>query len=123
MKRLWLLLALLALFVLVVVAGTVTADEHIEPHPHILLQRYEIGLIDGVPHLLEVRKCVDLANNQALRLNAHHNHIHFGSTGVSVGGEADHAVIPAAYFPTPSEPLPWSNCAEFEALLPFPLGG
>ena len=123
MKRSWLLLVLLALLVVVAVASTAAADETIEPHPHMLLQELEFGLIEGAPHLLGVRECVDLANNQSLSLNAHHNHIHFGETGISFGGESGHAVIPAAFFPTENQPLPWGNCAEFEALLPFPVGG
>jgi hypothetical protein len=122
MKRSGLLLALMGLLVLVVVAIPVTAEEHeIEEHPHMLLQRPVIGLIDGWPHLVEVRKCVDLANNQDVPLNAHHVHIHFGDAGVSFGGEARHAVIPADHFPTHDDPLPWANCEEFLGLLPFPL--
>ena len=121
MKRSGLILALLGLLVLVAVAIPVTAQEHLDPHPHMLLQRPEIGLINDVPHLVGVRQCVDLANNHAVPLHAHHEHIHFGDTGVSFGGESGHAVIPAAFFPTENDPLPWGNCEEFEAFLPFPL--
>ena len=122
MKRSWLLLVLLALLVVVAAAGAATAVEAIEPHPHILLHELEFGFIEGAPHLLGVRECVDLANNQALPLNSHHNHIHFGETGISFGGESGHAVIAAAFFPTENQPLPWGDCAEFEALLPIPVG-
>ena len=120
MRRLPLVFALMALVAPVAVALPATAEEHLDPHPHILLQRPELGLIDGASYLISVRKCVDLANNQALPLNSHHDHIHFGDTGVSFGGEASHAVIPAS-FPTVVHPLLWSNCAEFEAILPFPI--
>lgn len=121
MRRLGLLFALMGLLVLVAVAIPVTAQEELDPHPHLLLQRPEIGLIEGVPHLVGVRKCVDLAGNQAVPLHAHHEQLHFGDSGVSFGGESGHVVIPAAFFPTVDSPLPWSNCEEFEALIPFPI--
>ena len=122
MKRSGLLLALMGLLVLVAVAIPARADEHeIDPHPHMLLQRPVIGLIDDWPHMIEVRKCVDLASNRALPLNSHHEHIHFADAGISFGGEAGHAVIPAGHFPTEDDPLPWANCEEFLAILPFPL--
>ena len=121
-----LLLALLGVLVLVAFAIPVMADEHdtIEPHPHMLLQRPEFGLIDGAPHLVGVRKCVDLANNQSVPLHAHHERLHFGDAGVSFGGQSGHAVLVAGYFPNENFPLPWgNNCEEFEAFLPLPLGG
>ena len=121
MRRLGLVFALLGLLVLVAVAIPVIAQEF-DPHPHMLLQRPEIGLIDGVPHLVGVRKCVDLAGNRSLPLHAHHEQLHFGDSGVSFDGESGHIVIPAAPFPSPFfDPVPWSNCDEFEALIPFSL--
>jgi len=123
MKRSGLILGLLGLLVLVGIAIPVMAQNHFDPHPHMLLQRPEFGLINGVPHLIGVRQCIDLANNRSVPNHAHHEHLHFGDTGVSFGGEAGHAVIPAAYFPTENDPLPWSNCQEFEAFLPLPIGG
>lgn len=120
MRRLGVIIALLGL---VAIAVPVMADEHeFDRHPHLLLQRPEIGLIDGVPHLVGFRKCVDLAGNRTVPLHAHHEHLHFGSSGVSFDGQSGHVVIPAAPFPSPFfDPVPWGNCAEFTALLPFPL--
>lgn len=119
MKRFAVLLALLAL---VAVAIPATAQEDFDPHPHMLLQRPEIGLIDGVPHLVGYRKCVDLAGNRTVPLHAHHERLHFGDSGVSFDGESGHVVIPAAPFPAPFfEPLPWSNCEEFATFIPLPI--
>lgn len=119
MRRLGVILALLGL---VAIAIPVTAQDF-DRHPHLLLQRPEIGLIEGEPHLVGVRNCVDLAGNRTVPLHAHHEHLHFGASGVSFDGESGHVVIPAAPFPEPfAEPVPWSNCAEFEAFLPLPLG-
>lgn len=126
MKRPGLVLALMGLMgllVLVAVAVPALADEHIEPHPHMLLQRPEFGLVNDSLHLIGVRKCVDLANNHPVPLHAHHERLHFGDSGVSFGGPSGHAVLVSGYFPTEDNPLPWGNCEEFEAILPLPLGG
>ena len=67
------------------------------------------------------RKCVDLAANQALPLNAHHEHVHFGTAGRAPVYERWHVVVPGAPFPAPfEEPVPWSNCEE---LIAFFFGG
>ncbi len=119
MRRLGVIIALLGLVVLAVPA---IAEEHPEfdRHPHLLLQRPEIGLIDGVPHLVGVRKCVDLAGNRTVPLHAHHEHLHFGDSGVSFDGASGHVVIPAAPFPEPFEdPVPWEDCEDFTGLFPF----
>lgn len=120
MRRLGLLVVLLAVVGIAVLAvgpGPVAAEEHeIPPHPHMLVQRPEFGLIDGVPHLVGIRRCVPLANNRAVPLHSHHDRLHFGDAGVSFGGEAGHAVVSTAPF------APWSDCAEFEALIPIPVG-
>lgn len=117
MRRLSLVLALLGL---VAITVPVIAQEEFDRHPHMLLQRPEVGLIDGVPHLVGYRKCVDLAGNRTVPLHAHHEHLHFGDSGVSFDGESGHVVIPAAPFPSPFEdPVPWGNCAEFATLLPL----
>lgn len=122
MKRLGLLFALMVVLVLVAVAIPAAAQEEFDRHPHMLLQRPEIDLIEGAPHLVGFRKCVDLAGNRPVPLHAHHEHLHFGDAGVSLGGEAGHAVVPASPFPSPFfDSVPWSNCADFEAFLPLPL--
>jgi hypothetical protein len=110
MRRLGVTLVLLGL---VLGAAPVIAQEFPE-HPHMLLQRPEVDLIDGVPHLVGVRKCVDLAGNRAVPLHAHHDRLHFGSSGVSFGGPSGHVVIPTA-------PLaPWNDCEDFvENFLPL----
>lgn len=121
MKRLGVMVLLLGL---AAVAVPVIAQEEPEfdPHPHMLVQRPEIGVIEGVPHLVGFRKCVDLASNKAVPLHAHHDHLHFGDSGVSFGGQSGHVVIPTAPFPSPFfDPLPWSNCADFATFLPLPI--
>ena len=131
MKRLGLFLVLLGIVAVAAIAIPATAAEHdhehlFDPHPHLLVQRPEIDIImiDGepVPHLVGIRKCVDLAGNNAVPLDAHHEQVHFGDTGVSFDGASGHVVVPAAPFPAPLfEPVPWSNCEEFEAMIPFPV--
>jgi hypothetical protein len=112
----------LAMLALAAVALPVTAQEAFQRHPHMLLQRPEIGLVEGVPSLVGYRACVDLAGNQTVPLHAHHEHLHFGDSGVSFGGASGHVVIPAAPFPAPfGDPVPWSGCADFADFLPLPL--
>ena len=60
-------------------------------------------------------KCVDLASNRALKLNAHHDHLHFGRAG-EAQRKAGHLVVPTA----PAFGLPWANYAEFAAMSPPP---
>ena len=115
MRRLTVLMAVLGLTA--VLAAPVSGE--LDPHPHMLLQRPEIGMIEGVPHLIGVRKCVDLAGNRSVPLHAHHEHLHFGESGVSFGGASGHVVIPASHFPTEQDPLPWSDCESFLAVLPL----
>ena len=114
MKRSLLLIALLGIMVVVGLAVVVMPTQAQPPlHGHILVQRLEFNAAGDL--LVGFNKCVDLAANQALRLNAHHAHIHTGGTGVSFGGESGHAVAPVA-------PLtPWTDCADFETYLPLPV--
>lgn len=128
MKRFALIFALVGLLGLLGLAGLVasnrpaSAQVDFDRHPHMLLLRPEIGLIDGAPHLVGVRKCVDLAGNQTVPLHAHHERLHFGDLGVSFDGESGHVVIPTAPFPSPfSDPIPWSSCEDFLTFLPLPL--
>jgi hypothetical protein len=54
------------------------------------------------------RKCVDVASSKALKLNAHHDHLHTGRAG--------EALLAAGHVTVPTAPLtPWANCAELEA--------
>lgn len=81
-------------------------------HPHMLVLGLELDE-QGEP--VGFRKCVDLAANQALPLKAQHEHVHFGTAGEALFERAGHVVVPAAPFPDPEEPLPWSNCEELIA--------
>jgi len=58
-------------------------------------------------------KCIDLAAGQHLRLNAHHEHLHFGRAGVAQQ-TAGNVIVPTA----PAFDLPWANCAEFATFFP-----
>lgn len=91
--------------------GTGLADEHELPeHPHLLLLGLEFDA-SGEP--IGFRKCQELAAGQALPLNSQHEHVHFGTAGQALFFKAGNAVVPAAPFPE----VPWSNCAEFEAVV------
>jgi hypothetical protein len=83
--------------------ATPASTQELPPHPHILL----LGLEFENDEPVGFRKCVDLAAGRALPLNAHHEHLHFGTAGEALFTRAGHAVVPGA-------PLtPWRNCAEF----------
>jgi hypothetical protein len=109
-------LFVLTLLIVVLVAtglGTVLAQPE---HPHMLVQRPVVEMIDGVLYLTGFRKCVDLAGGRAVPLNAHHANIHTGTAGQALFERAGHAVIPGA-------PLtPWADCAALQADLPIPVG-
>ncbi len=67
--------------VLVVTLGLLMAAvpllaQDFEPHPHALVLGVEI---DEFGEPTSFRKCVDLAANEALPLNAQHQHVHFGT--------------------------------------------
>ena len=104
-------------FLLVIALGSMlaataaTAQEAIPPHPHMLVLGVQYDA-EGEP--IGYRSCVDLAANQSLRLNAHHERMHFGQAGIALDG-ASHAVVPGA----PAFNLPWSNCEELIAFF-FP---
>jgi hypothetical protein len=100
-------------------AAPASAQEF-EPHPHMLVLGLELNEA-GEP--VGFRKCVDLAANQPLPLNAHHQHVHFGTAGAMLFEKAGHVVVPGAPFPAPfEEPVPWSNCEELIAFF-FPESG
>ncbi|MBY5163680.1 hypothetical protein [Salsipaludibacter albus] len=103
MKKFTILLGALVLMFLGTVAG---ADEHELPkHPHVLVIGLEFDEETETP--ISVDRCVDLAANQALRLNAQHDHLHFGTAGAALGDKGGHAVVPVAPFPG----VPWTDCA------------
>lgn len=92
-----------------IAVGTASSQEGPPPHPH----AHVTGVVideNGDP--VSYRKCKELANNQALPLNSHHEHIHTGRAG-EAQWEAGNAVVPLA-------PLtPWANCEELIAFF-FP---
>lgn len=120
MKRFGVILVLMGL---VVGVAPAVAQEEDPDHAHMLVQRPEIGVVDVDGELwiaaVGFRKCVDLAANRPIPLNAHHAHVHTGKAGEMLETKAGHAVVPTA-------PLtPWANCAALEAALPIlfePLG-
>ncbi len=62
------------------VASGSPVDEHDQPfpeHPHVLVLGVELDPVTELP--ISIKKCVDLAANRALPLNAHHVHVHFGT--------------------------------------------
>ncbi len=90
-------------------AGTAASQEFPE-HGHLLLTGLEYDA-EGEP--IGYKKCRELANGQALRLNAHHDHLHFGKAGDAQWNKAGNAVVPLA----PFFDLPWTNCEEFAAIV------
>lgn len=104
-------LLVLAIAIGLMVVGTAaTADQHLPEHPHVLVIGLEFDEATETP--ISVDRCVDLAANQALRLNAQHAHMHFGTAGEALFTHAGHAVVPTAPFPG----VPWTDC---ESLLEF----
>lgn len=95
--------------VLMVMALAVPAigDEHIPPHGHLMLVRAEFEGEGPSTIIHSYARCVDLAANQALRLNAHHDHVHFGTAG--------QALRTAGQLIVPAEPFgPFADCADLE---------
>ena len=90
MKRTMTLLAALALM-LGLFAGVASADEELPEHGHMLLQG-----VQGTPEAFTYRKCVDLANNQALPLHVHHATLHTGTAGEALFANAGHVAFPTA---------------------------
>lgn len=112
-----LILATAAAAALAVSGSPSTAAEHeepapIPPHPHLLLIGAEVDFTGEEPVLLDYRRCVDVAANRKLPLNAHHEHVHFGRAGEALF-QAGHLFIPAA----PAFDLPWTDCESFLAIM------
>ncbi len=104
-KSLSLIAAVLA--ALLLAAGTAAADEHGDEetplHPHALI----IGGRE-TPTGFVATGCVDLAANQSLPLNAHHDHIHTGAAGAALNSHTGNFAVPTA----PFADLPWADCDE-----------
>lgn len=116
MRRLAALVGSIALLSAAMVSTALGSPDHdspLDPHPHVLV----LGVVvDEFDEPVSVRKCVDLAANQALPLNAHHVHVHFGQAGEALAQNGNF-VVPVAPFPEPFGPaLPWTDC---ESLLAF----
>ena len=115
MRRKLVVVASLAAAVTVVLGSLVASanpvDEHdpeLPKHPHVLV----LGVVvDAEDNPVSIKKCVDLAANRALPLNAHHVHVHFGQAGEALAAKGNF-VVPTAPFPG----VPWSDC---DSLLKF----
>lgn len=117
MKRLWILVTVVALGALFIGAAA-SVGAQIPPHPHLLLIDADLEF-DPVEEELTVNsvgECVDIADNQTLRLNAHHEHFHFGTAGDALRQLTGNFPLPAAPFPG----VPWTDCESFLAI--FGLG-
>ncbi|MDX1468698.1 MAG: hypothetical protein R3258_05105 [Acidimicrobiia bacterium] len=95
--------------------GGTAATAELPPHPHILLIGADVEIVEGgnppfIVHSYE--RCVDIASNQTLRLNAHHEHFHFGTAGDALRRNTGNFPFPTAPFPG----VPWEDCASFELL-------
>lgn len=104
------------LLLLTMMGGSALAQYPEHPHMLVLHPEYDVIEFLGEPWIAAVgfHRCVDLAANQSLGLNAHHDSVHTGTAGEALFS-AGHAVAPGA-------PLtPFANCAELEAALPIPL--
>ena len=99
------------------VGAAATADEHEGPplpeHGHMLLLDATLEFTETGPPLISYETCIDLANARTLRLNAHHEHLHFGRAG-EAQHTAGNVVVPTAPFPG----LPWTDCASFAVFFP-----
>lgn len=108
--------ALISVLLGTLVASGSPVDEHDQPfpeHPHVLVLGVELDPVTEEP--ISIRKCVDLAGNRALPLNAHHVHVHFGTAGFKLATNASNFVVPTAPFPG----VPWTDCESLLAAFGF----
>lgn len=112
MKRTTVLLSVL-LLALGMMGGSALANgqDGLPEHPHVKLLHVELTE-DGATY----ERCVDLAGNKALPLNAHHEAVHFGTAGQMLFEKAGHAIVPMAPFPG----IPWTGCDDLPDVLPPP---
>lgn len=112
--------AVAAIMTLVLAGGAATAAQHdhdheeLPEHPHVLVvgvEYEEVETPEGVERVaVAYKNCIDLAANQALKLNAHHHNVHFGTPNMKFFENLDgrNLVIPMAPFPG----VPFANCDE-----------
>jgi hypothetical protein len=74
------------------------------PHGHMLV--LDVQVVDEEP--VGFAKCIDLANNQVIPRNAHHEHQHVGTAGAAHFQSGDWVV--------PTVLSGFANCAELEAV-------
>lgn len=127
MKRLMVLFSALLLAVATASPAVAGGHDHdhddVPEHPHALLLDFELVAGGDTPSdpsddVVTFDRCIDLANNRALPLQAHHHSVHRGTAGFgdpSAGlTRAGHLVIP---LPPHPEALPFEDCAEIEAFV------
>lgn len=105
-------LLILALMVGSALAGEGGHDHELPRHPHAMLHNFQI--VEGQPTF---DRCVDLADNRALPLEAHHHSLHTGTAGF---GDLDVGITKAGHIVVPLQPFPGSpfaDCADIEAFL------
>ncbi len=106
------MLLLVALMALPSAAAEHEHDHDVPEHPHVLLLNFEFNPDDGS---VDFDRCIDLAANRELPLNAHHHSVHVGTAGFgdpSVGlTRAGHAVVPMQPFPE----SPFEDCEDVVA--------
>lgn len=104
MTRVLLVLATAAVMV-GALAAAAPAQQELPRHPHMFVLGVQF---DETGEPVAYRRCIDLAANKALPLNAHHANLHTGRAGEAVF-QGGNVVVPGA-------PLTeWRNCEELIA--------
>jgi hypothetical protein len=99
------------MLMIVALALPAVGQEEIPPHGHVKLLHADVEGFGPGTVIHSYAKCIDLAAEQALPLNSHHDRVHFGQAGVALR-QAGHLIIPTLPFG------PIADCAELEALIP-----
>lgn len=114
-KVVWTTAAMVALMSTTLIGTADASPDHDSPfeeHAHALVLGVQL---DENENPIAVKRCVDLAANQPLPINAHHVHAHFGQAGEALSRNGNF-VVPVAPFPEPfEEPVPWTDCASLLA--------
>lgn len=103
MKRSIAAAAAVGLALSVAVSAGQAASQEFPEHGHLFLTGLEF---DEAGEPIGFKKCGELANGQALPLNAHHEHM---PAGEAQNEKAGNTAVPLAPFPG----VPWTNCEEF----------